>query len=85
MSSILAITNLSKSFTNGDSVLTILEDINISIEEKETFSIVGPSGSGKSTAANILLSLLHPQKGGLVLDGMPLLESEISAWHTCCA
>jgi ATP-binding cassette subfamily B protein len=29
--------------------------------------------------------LLHPQEGSLVLDGIPLLESEISAWHSCCA
>ena len=63
----------------------VLKGITIDIPVGSRVAFVGPSGSGKSTAANILLSLLHPQKGNLILDGIPLLESEISAWHTCCA
>ena len=72
MSSILAITNLSKSFTNGDSVLTILEDINISIEEKETFSIVGPSGSGKTTLLGLCAGLDDTSSGKVELCGIDL-------------
>ena len=64
---------------------SVLKGINIDIPVGSRVAFVGPSGSGKSTAANILLSLLHPQRGKLILDGLPLLESEISAWHTCCA
>ena len=72
MSSILAITNLSKSFTNGDNVLTILEDINISIEEKETFSIVGPSGSGKTTLLGLCAGLDDTSRGKVELCGVDL-------------
>ena len=72
MSSILAITNLSKSFTNGDNVLTILEDINISIEEKETFSIVGPSGSGKTTLLGLCAGLDDTSSGKIELCGVDL-------------
>ena len=72
-------------YTYPTSNNAVLKGIDIDIPIGSRVAFVGPSGSGKSTAANILLSLLHPQKGGLVLDGMPLLESEISAWHTCCA
>ena len=72
-------------YTYPTSNNAVLKGIDIDIPVGSRVAFVGPSGSGKSTAANILLSLLHPQKGGLVLDGMPLLESEISAWHTCCA
>ena len=72
MSSILAITNLSKSFTNGDNVLTILEDINISIEEKETFSIVGPSGSGKTTLLGLCAGLDDTSSGKVELCGVDL-------------
>ena len=28
---------------------------------------------------------MHPRQGALVLDGMPLLDSEMTAWHLCCA
>ena len=72
-------------YTYPTSNNAVLKGIDIDIPVGSRVAFVGPSGSGKSTAANILLSLLHPQKGGLVLDGLPLLESEISAWHTCCA
>ena len=63
----------------------VLKGINIDIPVGSRVAFVGPSGSGKTTAANILLSLLHPQKGALVLDGIALLESEIPTWHKCCA
>ena len=64
---------------------SVLQGINIDIPVGSRVAFVGPSGSGKTTAANLLLSLLQPQKGNLVLDGIPLLDSEISTWHKCCA
>ena len=63
----------------------VLQDLNIDIRVGSRVAFVGPSGSGKTTAANLLLSLLHPHKGNLLLDGIPLLDSEISSWHKCCA
>ena len=72
-------------YTYPGSDKSVLKGINIDIPVGSRIAFVGPSGSGKTTAANIFLSLLHPQEGTLVLDGIPLLESEISAWHSCCA
>ena len=63
----------------------VLSGINVDIPIGSRVAFVGPSGSGKTTAATILLSLLPSQKGALVLDGIPLLESEIPTWHKCCA
>ena len=63
----------------------VLSGINIDIPIGSRVAFVGPSGSGKTTAANILLSLLSPQRGSLVLDGIPLIDSEISTWYKCCA
>ena len=63
----------------------VLKGVNIDIPVGSRVAFVGPSGSGKSTAANILLSLLHPQKGSLILDGIPLVDSEVLTWHQCCA
>ena len=64
---------------------SVLKGINIDIPVGSRVAFVGPSGSGKTTAANILLSLLHPQKGALVLDGISLLHNEVPTWHKCCA
>jgi len=41
----------------------LFEDINLSLETKETIAIIGVSGSGKSTLLNIFSSLLIPNKG----------------------
>ncbi len=64
---------------------SVLQEINIDIRVGSRVAFVGPSGSGKTTAANLLLSLLQPHQGNLLLDGIPLLDSEISSWHKCCA
>lgn len=72
MSAILNITNLNKSFTSGDQELKILEDINISLNEKETFSIVGPSGSGKTTLLGICAGLDNATSGSVELCGVEL-------------
>lgn len=72
MSAILNITNLSKSFTSGDQVLKILEDININLNEKETFSIVGPSGSGKTTLLGLCAGLDDATDGNIELCGVDL-------------
>ena len=79
----ITLSDVHYSYPSSDN--SVLKGINIDIPVGSRVAFVGPSGSGKSTAANILLSLLHPQRGKLILDGLPLLESEISAWHTCCA
>ncbi len=72
MSAILNITNLSKSFTSGDQVLNILEDININLNEQETFSIVGPSGSGKTTLLGLCAGLDDATDGKIELCGVDL-------------
>ena len=72
MTAILNITNLSKSFTSGDQVLNILENININLNEKETFSIVGPSGSGKTTLLGLCAGLDDVTDGKIELCGVNL-------------
>ena len=72
-------------YTYPGSTKPVLSGIDIDIPVGSRIAFVGPSGSGKTTAANILLSLLRPQRGTLSLDGIPLLDNEISAWYKCCA
>ncbi len=44
---------------------TLFENINISINKKESIAILGISGSGKSTLLHILATLLKPKKGSV--------------------
>ena len=41
----------------------LFENINLTLDKKETIAIIGVSGSGKSTLLNIFSSLLIPNKG----------------------
>lgn len=58
-------------YDTKESIYT-LHDINLHIPVNATTAIVGPSGAGKSTLIDILLGLLHPEKGQVLIDGTPL-------------
>src|SRR3954462_9031427 len=47
----------------------VLEDINLTIEPGEFFTIMGPSGGGKTTLVKIMLGLLEPTSGEVLIDG----------------
>lgn len=61
--------NIEKKYFSGDNELTVLNDINFSIEKGEFVAIMGPSGSGKSTLMNILGALDRPTSGEYLLNG----------------
>jgi putative ABC transport system ATP-binding protein len=66
---VIELFNVSKSYPNGDTVLTVLRDIHLSIEPGEFVAIMGPSGSGKSTLMHILGCLDMPTSGTYLLNG----------------
>jgi lipoprotein-releasing system ATP-binding protein len=43
----------------------VLDDISISVEERDSIAITGPSGSGKSTLLNIMGTLDQPDSGSV--------------------
>ncbi|MFW0154663.1 ATP-binding cassette domain-containing protein [Rothia sp. P6271] len=60
--------NLSKGFVQGEEHITVLEQLNLTLNYGEVIAILGPSGSGKSTLLNILGLLSTPDEGTYVLD-----------------
>lgn len=67
---ILQMRNIYKDYPMGRSVLHVLKDVNLDVEEGDYIAIMGPSGSGKSTLMNILGCLDTPTSGELFLDGV---------------
>lgn len=49
--------------------VTILKDMNLSIEKGEIVSILGPSGCGKTTLLNMILGITNPDSGKLLFNG----------------
>ena len=69
MQSIIEVRGLGKRVADATGELTILDDVNFSVQAGETLAIVGASGSGKSTLLGILAGLDTPSTGTVRLDG----------------
>ncbi len=48
---------------------TILENINLSVEEKDFLAIIGPNGGGKSTLLKLILGINKLKKGSITVLG----------------
>ena len=66
---LIKLTNINKSYRNGDQELRVLKDIDLEVEEGEFLAIMGPSGSGKSTLMNIIGLLDRSSSGNYWLEG----------------
>lgn len=53
---------------------TVLNDMNISIQEGDVVCVIGPSGSGKSTFLRCLNRLEEPTSGDIIIDGAHLMD-----------
>jgi lipoprotein-releasing system ATP-binding protein len=72
MNSVLACTQLRKTFGEGSVALHILNGIDIEIAAGERIAIVGASGSGKSTLLHLLGGLDEPSGGDVRILGKSL-------------
>jgi len=58
-----------------------LEDVNLSIGEREAVSIVGPNGGGKTTLVKLILGLVRPQRGEVRMFGQPPQRARLRAGY----
>ncbi|MCR5675161.1 MAG: ATP-binding cassette domain-containing protein [Lachnospiraceae bacterium] len=59
----------------------IFTDAGFSVEKGRSVGIIGASGAGKSTIVDILLGLLHVQKGLITCDGVNVFDNYPSWLH----
>jgi polar amino acid transport system ATP-binding protein len=71
--SFVSVSNVSKSF--GD--LTVLHDIDLSVEEHNVVCLIGASGSGKSTLLRCLNLLERVDQGEIVVDGQTITNGKV--------
>ena len=70
----LDIRDLTKQFGKGDSAVTALHKVNLTIAEGEFFTLLGPSGCGKTTLLRLIAGFEPPSGGALVLDGKDIVR-----------
>ncbi len=73
----LVIDHLNKNFDVDGKSVSILNDINLSIDEGEFVAIVGHSGCGKSTLLKIIAGLLDYEDGNVTLDNKKITKPDI--------
>ena len=66
MSSMIAVTNLSKTYASG---LHALKDVNLTIRRGEIFALLGPNGAGKTTLISTICGIVNPTQGTILVDG----------------
>lgn len=79
MSDFFRMSHIYKRYQTGDEALTVLKDVNLTVEPGEYLSVLGPSGSGKSTLMNIAGCLDTPSEGEYVLNGAHVDEMDAHA------
>ncbi|HPP88343.1 MAG TPA: ABC transporter ATP-binding protein [bacterium] len=67
---IIRISNLNYKIDN----ISILTDINFSIQQGEMFAVIGPNGAGKSTLLKLLCGLIHGKLSGEIFIKDRLIE-----------
>lgn len=68
----LSIRNLSKAYGKH----TVVNKVNIEVEESELLTIVGPSGCGKTTILRMIAGFIEPTGGQIYLDDQLLVDVE---------
>eukprot|EP01135_Chromosphaera_perkinsii_P011226 Nk52_evm7s2367 gene=Nk52_evmTU7s2367 len=56
---------------------TVFSNLNLTVSPGTSLAVVGSSGSGKSTLASLLLRLYEPQKGHVLIDGIPITDIDL--------
>lgn len=62
---------------NKQEALYALQNINVQIPINSMTAIVGHSGAGKSTLIDVLMGLIQPEKGQVLIDGIPLTTDNL--------
>lgn len=66
-------------FTYPNKVGPAIADISFSIPSGLSVAIVGPSGAGKTTLIDVLLGVLLPNRGSVLISGLPPLDA-VATW-----
>ncbi len=69
----LTVKNIYWKYPEGEK--NVLEDVSLTIKKGDAVALIGESGAGKTTLADVILGLLHPQKGSVLVDGADIFSS----------
>jgi len=69
------------SFYYDDASPAVISDLSVTIPKGKTIAFVGSTGSGKTTLVDLIVGLLHPQKGHIEIDSHVLSVDNVLTWQ----
>lgn len=69
------------SFRYDPQAALALDRVSFLLPAGKTTAIVGRSGAGKSTLMALLFRFRDPERGGVLVDGVPLTEFDLASWR----
>jgi ABC-type branched-subunit amino acid transport system ATPase component len=66
---LLSLRNVTMSFGG----LTVIDELDLDVQEREIVSVIGPNGAGKTTLFNLVTGVYAPDSGDITFDGASLL------------
>jgi D-methionine transport system ATP-binding protein len=79
---VIEVNAVSKSYGSGESAVTVLDRVSLTVERGEIAAVVGPSGAGKSTLSHCINLLVTPTSGQILVGGEDLTRLTGSALRT---
>jgi nitrate ABC transporter ATP-binding subunit len=70
----LLIENVSKVYPTSKGPYTVLQDVNLTVNEGEFICVIGHSGCGKSTLLNMVSGFATPSHGSVLLNSKPITQ-----------
>jgi nitrate ABC transporter ATP-binding subunit len=70
----LLIQDVAKIYPTAKGTYTVLEDVNLVVNQSEFICLIGHSGCGKSTLLNMIAGFSQPSKGVVELKGQPITK-----------
>ena len=68
----LSLVGITLRLGDGDSMVTVLDAVNLTVAPGELVAVVGPSGAGKSSLLAVAGGLATPEEGSVIIDGTNL-------------
>lgn len=84
MTSLVEVRGVTKVYRRDSQELTVLEGLDVTIEQGEFLALMGPSGSGKTTLLNLLAGLDVPTEGSIRVAGEEITRlkpKQLAAWR----
>jgi len=85
MTALIDMRQVTKTYTRGSETLTVLDQLDLQVEQKEFVALMGPSGSGKSTILNLVGGLDTVDSGEIEVAGQrlsSLSSSALARWRS---